>query len=97
MLGWRLRRSKGQSVAKVRGPEGEKERKNLIIYYPKISFDVFDQFVIDFRMSGYRLFLAGSLILVNIVLGAVSYEYTSVLQELTNEFLTLHIEISIVS
>jgi len=43
---------------------------NSLLFGPKILLDVLSQSVIDFCMAGYRLFLTGSRIEVNVVAAA---------------------------
>ena len=53
---------------------------NTLFLYSKILLNVLGQSVVDFCMAGYRLFLSGSRIEVNVVTTARTKQKTSMAQ-----------------
>ncbi len=53
---------------------------NTLFLYPKVLLNVLGQSVVDFRMAGYRLFLSGRRIEVNVVASTRTKQNTSMTQ-----------------
>jgi hypothetical protein len=58
--------------------------------HSKIFFDMSGQYIINFRMPGYRLFLERFGIDINVMIRAMPVETTSGLMQLPNQFRSLH-------